>query len=274
MRTLVIGGSGFLGSALTQLAAERNVTCLATYHQHEQPYASIEFDFWADNPVSLIDQYQPDVVVFVSAVEYYDHDIPRDTFAAAAERIVKACQDRRFVYISSDAVFDGSIGRYSESVDPTPASEYGHRLTIFENIVRSICGDYCILRPSYLFGFARGALDDRLARTRTSLQAGETVEYFTDMFKSPVKVTETATAIWSLVEQSVTGVVHCGGPRISVYDFHCQAMSSLGLSTDPILQTRIPDDMDVARDSSLETTRLTDLTGIRPTPVNEAIIHN
>jgi dTDP-4-dehydrorhamnose reductase len=53
------------------------------------------------------------------------------------------------------------------------------------------------------------------------------------MFKSPVEVTETAAVIWSLIGQSATGVVHCGGPRTSVYDFHCDAMCSLGLSTDP-----------------------------------------
>jgi dTDP-4-dehydrorhamnose reductase len=156
-----------------QLAAEKDGTCFVTHHRHERPYASIEFDFWTDNPNTLIDQYQPDWVVFAATVEYHDYDIPRDTFAAAVERIVRACQDCRFVYVSSDAVFDGSIGRYSESVSPAPESEYSHRLTIFENHVRSICNDYCIIRPSYLFGFARGALDDRLDRTRTRLKNGE-----------------------------------------------------------------------------------------------------
>jgi dTDP-4-dehydrorhamnose reductase len=91
------------------------------------------------------------------------------------------------------------------------------------------------------------------------------------LYKSPVEVTETAAAIWALVKQSATGVVHCGGPRTSVYDFHCEAMRSLGLSTDSIVPTQIPDDMDVARDCSLETDSLTKLTGISPTPVREAI---
>lgn len=267
--TLVIGGSGFLGRAFTQLAG--SMTCLATHHRHEQPFAPIAFDFWADDPVSLIDRYRPDSVVFAATVEYHDHDIPRTTFATVAERFVTACQNCLFIYISSDAVFDGTVGNYSESARPTPASEYGHRLALFEDLVRTICEEYCIVRPSYLFGVARGKLDHRLARTRTKLQAGETVEYFTDMYKSPVSVTETAAAICELIGQSVTGVIHCGGPRTSVYEFHCEAMRGLGLPTDCIVPARIPDDMDVPRDCSLETSRLTHLTGVQPTPVRETI---
>lgn len=269
MRTLVIGGSGFLGSALTQ-----ELSCLATHYRNEQPYAPIAFDFWEDDPASLIDRYQPDVVVCAAAVEYYEHDIPRERFTAAAERLVTACRDRRFIYVSSDAVFDGTTGQYPETARPTPVSEYGHRLAVFEELVRSNCEEYCIVRPSYLYGFARDELDHRLARTRDKVQAGETVEYFTDMFKSPIVVTEAAAVISALIEESVTGVVHCGGPRMSVYEFHCEALAGLGRSTDTIVPTRIPDGMDVPRDSSLETTRLLQTTGIQPTTVREAIKRN
>lgn len=83
MRTLVIGGSGFLGRTFTELD-----DVLATHHRHEQPYAPIEFNFWTDDPSSLIDRYRPDAVVFAATVEYHNHDIPRATFAATAERFV------------------------------------------------------------------------------------------------------------------------------------------------------------------------------------------
>lgn len=122
MRTLVIGGSGFLGRAFTQID-----DVLATHYRHEQPYAPIEFDFWADDPGSLIDRYRPDVVVFTATVEYHDHDIPRATFATVAERFVTACQDCRLIYVSSDAVFDGTIGSYSESTRLTPAVGFTDR---------------------------------------------------------------------------------------------------------------------------------------------------
>lgn len=268
MRTLLVGASGFLGRAFTNLTAR---PCFGTHHRNERPGASIQYDFWTDDPVTLIDRYCPDVVVFAAAVEYHDHHIPREAFAATAERFVTACQNCRLIYISSDAVFDGTQGSYPATAQPTPVSEYVHRLVVFEELVRSVCVDFCIVRPSYLFGFARGELDHRLVRTRTQLRAGNTVERFTDMYKSPVAVSEAARTIEELLTRSVTGVVHCGGPRTSVYELHRAAMAALGVSTDQLVPTRIPEELDVQRDCSLDTSRLTRVTTVKPTPVKTAI---
>lgn len=268
MHTLVVGASGFLGGAFTDLTS---MSCRGTHNRNARPYASIPFDFWTDDPADLIDRYQPEAVVFAATVEYHDHDVPRDVFADTAERFVSACQECRFIYVSSDAVFDGTKGLYPATARPAPVSEYGHRLAVFEDLVRSIHGNYCIVRPSYLFGFARGVLDHRLARTRERLRAGETVERFTDMYRSPVAVTDAARAVEELLTRSVTGVVHCGGPRTSVYEFHRGAMEGLGVSTDRLVPTHIPEERDLPRDCSLDTNRLTRITGVEPTPIMESI---
>lgn len=74
MRTLLIGGSGFLGRAFTELG-----DVLATHHRHEQPYAPIAFDFWTDDPASLIDRYHPATVVF--AAQMLNWPLPGGTSA-------------------------------------------------------------------------------------------------------------------------------------------------------------------------------------------------
>jgi hypothetical protein len=84
-------------------------------------------------------------------------------------------------------------------------------------------------------------------------------------------VSELATAIRTLAASDHVGVVHAGGPRTSVYRFHCDGMRGLGVSPGSIVPTSIPDDMDVPPDLSIVSERLVDLTKIEPMPVRKAI---
>ena len=131
--------------------------------------------------------------------------------------------------------------------------------------------DACIVRPGYVFGFSRGHLDCRLADTRERLQRGESVEFFDDMYMSPVAVSELAAAIANLAASDFEGVVHAGGPRTSLYQFQHDGMDALGFPTDEIHSTTIPDEMDVPPDLSVVSERLTGLTGVELSAVRPAL---
>ncbi|WP_273835024.1 sugar nucleotide-binding protein [Halococcus sp. PRR34] len=268
--TLVVGGSGFVGGEVVAALERGGERVVATHHRQAVSHAPIAFDFWTDDLAPLLDDHDIGTVVFAATVEHgYDESI--EAFERAAARILDDCRDQRFIYVSSDSVFEGVDGRYAENDDRRPTTEYGRRLVAFEDVVRRTHGDYCIVRPGYVFGFSRGELDPRLADTRERLQANVPIEYFDDMYKSPVAVSELAAAIRTLAADDYVGVVHAGGPRTSVYRFHCDGMQGLGISPDSIVSTVIPSDMDVPPDLSLVAERLTDLTGIELSPVRDAI---
>ena len=268
--TLVIGGNGFVGSEAVAALEQSGERVVATHYRHTGSHASVAFDFWSDELAPLLDEHDIGTVVFAATVEH-GYDEPIEAFERAATRVLDDCGDRRFVYVSSDSVFEGIDGPYAEDESRRPTTEYGERLVAFEDTIRRTHEDYCIVRPGYVFGFSRGELDPRLADTRERLRAGERVKYFDDMYKSPIAVSELATAIRTLAASDHVGVVHAGGPRTSVYQFHCDGMTGLGISPDAIVSTSIPDDMDVPPDLSIVSERLVDLTGIEPTPVREAI---
>lgn len=269
-RTLVIGGSGFVGGEIVATLRGTGERVVATHYEQPASHTSVAFDFWTDDLASLLNEYNIETVVFAATVEHgYDKSI--ESFERAVSRVLDCCRNCRFVYVSSDSVFEGIDGPYAEDDPRHPTTEYGRRLVAFEDSLRHTHENYCIIRPGYVFGFSRGELDPRLARTRERLREGESVEYFDNMYKSPVAVSELATAIRALAATDYTGVVHAGGPRTSVYQFHCDGMHGLGLSPDSIVPTNIPDDMDVPPDLSLVSERLTDLTGIELSPVREAL---
>jgi len=277
---LVVGASGFLGRSVTWRLRERDdrsdPRVLGTYCSEPGPSAEVQFDFWTDDVGELVEQHDVDVVVFAAAVEYGGD---RDTgasgvdaaFAERADRFATGCGDARLVYVSSASVFDGRDAPYGESDGRSPRGDYGRRLVAFEDAVGAHCDDAAVLRTSYLFGFSTGRLDHRLARTRDHLDRGESVAYFTDMYKSPVLVTEAAEAVAALVDGDATGAVHVPTPRISVYDFHCEAMRALGYDPDPIERDSIPDEMDVAPDLSLSSERFDSLVDFEPSAVGSGL---
>ncbi|WP_123533514.1 sugar nucleotide-binding protein [Halosimplex salinum] len=283
---LVVGASGFLGRSVVERlragdgrdsddgGADRRV--LGTYCSTPSPAASVQFDFWTDDVGSLVDEHEVDTVVFTAAVEYGgdvdtgESDVDA-SFERRAERFAARCADVRLVYMSSAAVFDGRDSRYAESAPRSPRDAYGRRLVAFEDAVDEHCEDAAVLRTSYLFGFSRGELDHRLARTRAHLDRGESVAYFTDMYKSPVLVTEAAESVAALARGAATGVVHVPTPRVSVYEFHCEAMRALGYDPGPIERDRIPTDMDVAPDTSLSSDRFREVVGFEPAAVAPAL---
>jgi len=295
---LVVGASGFLGRAVVRRLRTDGWTVVGTYcstppatagtgdadSERHVPDRTVQFDFWTDDLRSHVVAVDADAVVFAAAVEYGGEADTGDTDAAAAfaqraQLIAEACADRRFIYVSSAAVFDGRTGRYDESAARSPRDEYGRRLVAMEDAVADHCEDAAVFRTSYLFGFSGGTLDDRLARTRDRLDSGDPVAYFVDMHKSPVVVTEAAAAIATLAGADTFPdnsderpfVLHAPAPRTSVYDFHCDAMAALGRDPSPIEAESIPPEMDVAPDRSLRSGRFASLVGFEPTPVGPAI---
>jgi dTDP-4-dehydrorhamnose reductase len=269
---LVVGASGYLGGAVASQLRGAGHRVVGTYCSTPTPAADAQFDFWTDDVGALADEHDVDAVVFAAAVEYGGEADTGETavgpaFERAARRFARGCRDRRLVYVSSAAVFDGSEGRYPETADRSPIDDYGRRLVTTEDAVRDHCADAAILRTSYLFGFSEGRLDDRLARTVDAVTAGESAAYFEDMYKSPVLVTEAAAAVRALVEREATGVVHVPAPRTSVYEFHRDAMAALGHDPSLVERDWIPPEITVAPDRSLASDRFASLVGFEPSSV-------
>lgn len=269
VNVLVVGSNGFLGRAVTDnLNKHKDVVTHATHRSRPTFTGSIPFDFWYDEATSLLKRTRADVVVFTAAVET---DAPTAQLEARATRFFRACSTRRVVYLSSDALFDGMKGNYTESDSPSPVTQYGRNLRMLKSLVRNFCQDACTIRPSYLYGFSLGELDPRLSGVRQQLLSGETTYYAEDLFKSPMEITLAAKAVAELALSSCTGTVHISGERTSVYNFYQDAMSFLDVPTKALYKNRLSADATIPRDTSLDAALMTQLTGIPILGVREAL---
>mgnify|MGYP002781024338 CR=1 FL=1 len=245
-KLLLIGSSGFLGRTLYQ-ELSKHFEVVPTHTTNKVFETSEPYDFLSNDISMLLKKYSPKIVVVAAAVEKDSEE----NFEARVQTFVQACQSRYVVYVSSDAIFDGKKGNYSETDLPSPVTPYGKNLDFFEQQIQSHSTNHLIIRPSYLYGFSLGTLDSRLAKTLALLGAGETMSYFDDMYKSPLEVGQAARIITKLVETEQTGIIHVAGERKSVYRFQLEAMQALRVNVERLKPVQMPKNSELPRDTSL-----------------------
>jgi dTDP-4-dehydrorhamnose reductase len=271
-RILLLGSAGYLGRAL--LAPLQHAgQVVPTHHTQPQFALSQRYDFWTDAIEALLERHQITLVVMAASLAYPTPAAARDesTFAYQAQQFISACQHCRVVLLSSDGIFDGHTGHYTERDLPSPITPYGRNLLCLEQAVQRLCSDYCIVRPSYLYGYSLGQLDRRLSQARDCLLAGESLQYFSDMIKSPMEVNQVAAAVTMLARSVYVGIVHVAGPAMSVYDFYREGMRSLGIPSERLSAVPMPPDLLQPRDTSLDTSLMHHLLSIEPLLISTAL---
>lgn len=249
MSTLVVGSSGFLGRVVTE-KLQAVAPVLPTHYQNPVFPNSRPFDILRDDPEPLLRDIE--TVIFCADVEQSTETF---TIERAMTRLLAVCRNKRFIYLSSDAIFAGDRGLYCEDGAPEPVTAYGHTLLLCETLVRTCCLNHLIVRPSYIYGVSRGELDSRLTRTLNAVRAGATVSLFEDMYKSPLGVQQVAEAVVKLSQHPVKGTLHVAGPRLSVLEFHKAALAALGYDTRTLVGVPMPADSPFQRDTSLDTSK-------------------
>ncbi|GHO43895.1 hypothetical protein KSX_20580 [Ktedonospora formicarum] len=204
------------------------------------------------------------------AYEAADPAVDKHEYHYRVKQFVQACRSCRVAYISSDGIFDGDKGLYTEKDQCHPVTPYGYNLQFFEERVRELCADYCIIRPSYLYGYAGGELDHRLTRVRAGLLSGESFEFFDDMFKSPLNVNQAAEIISLITCSEFQDTMNVAGKRMSICQFYREAMRVLGVPCERLHPTHKPANSRLPRDTSLDTHMMEGL-GMLPLTINESL---
>ena len=217
MRSLVIGGSGQIGSWLLHHLADRG-------HEATGTYASVAFPGLASlnaadpGAVDWVRDQQPEVIFYPAGFTWVDA-CERDPARARAANLeeplrIASATPARFVYLSTDYVFDGLAGPYSETDPPHPLSVYGRVKLDAEAALADALGDRLLtLRTSWVFGPERQGKNFAYQLVRT-LGAGKELVCPADQRSSPSYGPDVARAAVGLVEQGVSGLFHVAGPEV------------------------------------------------------------
>lgn len=229
MRILITGASGLLGLNLALETTHRH-TVFGTVNHHAlstDAFKVVQTDLLAPGAVErLLDETQPEWIIHCAALANLDAceanpdlarqlntDLPR-TLASHVAR-----GGARMVHVSTDSVFDGLRGDYTEQDPPNPIGVYSCTKLEGELAVAEADSRAIIARVN-LFGWSMNGNRSLAEFFFNNLSQGRAVNGFTDVFFCPILVNELARIFTAMLEKNLSGLYHVVGPEsLSKYDF-------------------------------------------------------
>jgi dTDP-4-dehydrorhamnose reductase len=162
----------------------------------------------------------------------------------------------RLLNVSTDLVFDGKKGEYTEGDEASPLSIYGRSKLAGEKAALAIASNL-VVRMSLLVGPSLKPERPNFFDQQTqSLLAGKPIGCFVDEWRTPLTHRWAAKMLLMLLRDwDGTGLVHLGGPeRLSRFEIGQRLAHRLGASTekvDPIAQAAVATAEPRPRDVSL-----------------------
>jgi len=133
-------------------------------------------------------------------------------------RLAELASDIRFIFFSTDLVFDGRSGHYDETARVNPLSTYAETKVAAENIVLAN-PRHTVVRTSLNGGVSRTGDRGFNELLRRAWQKGQMLDLYTDEFRSPVAAKVTARAVWELAAANQPGLYHvAGSERLSRWE--------------------------------------------------------
>lgn len=249
-RILIFGANGMLGQRVTELYRRQpDVELLLSSSEPASIFPDLPFTQCditkRDDVKKLIYDFVPDAIINASAYTNVDkceteRELAWKVNVKGVEYICEAARvlDTHLIHISTDYIFDGSNGPYSEVDRPSPISYYGRTKLASENAVKISGVIYTIIRTNVLYGVIASGRLDFVRWVVNSIRKGEHIRIVTDQINNPTFLDDLAKAITDIIFYKKYGIYNIGGRELlSRYDFTMRIIDFFGL--DPSFVTAI-----------------------------------
>jgi dTDP-4-dehydrorhamnose reductase len=251
MKILVTGANGLLGQTIIKLLLEKQYEVIATGRGEDRvnvnlpsTYTYIDIDI-TDGPAveQLILEQRPTLIVHAAAMtqvdqcehhkqECYNINVTATRFIIDAAKAVGS----RFIFVSTDFIFDGNNGPYKENDQPAPVNYYGSTKMVAEKAVMESGLDYAIARTILVYGSVPATGRTNIVGfVRQNLEANKPIKMVTDQIRTPTFVDDLARGIILIIEKNGKGIYHLSGEQeMTPYDIAVETAKYFGLNEDLI----------------------------------------
>ncbi|MFX0035960.1 MAG: SDR family oxidoreductase [Candidatus Hermodarchaeota archaeon] len=295
-KLLIIGVSGLTGYKLANLST-RFYKVYGTYNKRLISIKDCEI-FQLNktdkkDTHSLIMEIKPNIIIDCSALHNVDYcethrEETWNVNVEATVYIANLCKEvnARFIYISTDYVFDGIDKIYNEESKTNPLSYYGISKLKAEEKISNLGINYAIARTSLVFGWNPGEIQGKSSSSGKSqnyviwalnkLRNDEPIKIVTDQYSTPTLADNLAEFLLTLAGSEINGIFHTTGKEcINRYDFTIKIAEVFNLNKKLI--TPVTSDMfkQVAKRPMrccLDSTKANQLLKIKPLTIEESLL--
>jgi len=251
-RLAVTGYGGFVaGSVVWQAlrSAEWDVFAFSLVEKPEERerFHCLQFDLCDSARLNqVLSEIRPEAIIHTAALADIDYC---QSHQADAERVnvgitrelARFCGDNsvKLILCSTDTVFDGKKGMYTEKDAPHAVNFYADTKIRAEQLVRENAGAGVVARLSLVMGLpVLGAGNSFLAKTFDAWKKGESTKFPANEIRTPVDVITVGRAFLEIAAGDFAGTIHLAGSTcINRYEMACQIAERLGYPRDLVIAT-------------------------------------
>ncbi|MCK4497212.1 MAG: dTDP-4-dehydrorhamnose reductase, partial [Candidatus Aenigmarchaeota archaeon] len=226
-KILVTGGAGLLGSKLIKLGS-KDFEIIACYNRNKPGFGNIQKMDVIDRErvLEVVEKEKPDTIVHTAALTNVDYceDHGEDAWKINVEgtrNIIEAAKrvNTKIVYVSTEYVFDGEHGPYSEDDETSPLGIYAKTKLKGEEAVKDSGLDYMIIRTTVLYGIDKYK-HNFVTWVIENLRNNEEIRVVTDQYGSPSFADGVARIIIELIKNRKRGIYNVvGSDMVNRYEF-------------------------------------------------------
>jgi dTDP-4-dehydrorhamnose reductase len=232
---LIIGEAGQVGEHLSYATTKAGLSAVGVDFAYQDLGKHLDIRIF-DSVQSFIASARPTVVYLPAALSNVDycesHPVESyNTNVIGVANVVRASNevDAKIVYFSSDYIFDGLSGPYTELDTANPINEYGRQKLMAEHFVALHACNYLIIRTTVVYGWEQQG-KNFVYRLINTVKGNQTLRVPVDQISTPAYAPNLAQVVVELANQNASGVYNVVGPeRVNRYEFACEAARVFGL---------------------------------------------
>ena len=249
---LITGANGLLGQKLVELLVQESTVDLIATAKGENRlpnsagYRYVSLDITNSGEVKTIfDTYQPHVVIHTAAMTNVDTCETDQTGCellnvTAVAYLIEACQKHNtfLCHLSTDFIFDGADGPYTEEAKPNPISVYGASKLRAEKLLEASSIRWAIARTVLVFGIVSDmSRTNIILWVKKSLEEGKQINVVTDQFRTPTLAEDLAMGCWLIAQKEAKGIFNISGSDfLTPYEMAIKTANFYGLPVELIQQ--------------------------------------
>ena len=249
-RLLITGVSGLLGNNLARYFKDKH-EILGLYNFHPVVIRGITSEkcsiLGLDSLKKIIHEFEPSIIIHCASLANVDEcelnkDLTKKVNVLATKNLVNSIVDRdiKLIYISTDSVYDGIKGAFSENDNINPLNYYG--LSKYEGELEVAKKENSLVFRTNIFGWN---IQDKRSIGEWilgELGAGRRINCFRDAYFSSIYTFEFARVIDIAIQRDLSGVYNCGASdSCSKYEFAHKIADYFGLDKASIKPISIDD---------------------------------
>ncbi|MBN2052414.1 sugar nucleotide-binding protein [Candidatus Woesearchaeota archaeon] len=281
MAIIIFGASGFLGGKLMQYFANAKKKAVGTYSNTKKENLikfSLEKPELKALRINLKDYSHAIICSSITAMDKCktEADKTYKINVVGTKKLIDQLWSKGItpIFISTDYVFDGKKGNYTEEDARKPVLEYGRHKKEIEEYLMSSKKKYIIVRTAKLYSIT-GDDETIVNSIIKDLKEGKELRMASDQYLSPTYVEDACKAIELIIDKNIIGTYNvCSDGRISRYELAKAIKETLGITTGKIMPCSLNDfkfQDNRPLDTSMSNRKFKELTNFSFTSIKEAI---